>query len=155
MGRLILCSIKISAYNGSKVRSGVTRWVMDSSALTAAQAAPGTLRTGGGRVTATGMWLRPARVAAHGPVPLLSPRCAAGTRAMSPSGLDPRPLPSHEGSPLHVPDEGMARSSSLEQLTPVLGYTDEKLMHFNWVQIVTWGEHRHNKRRPSRAQSLN
>lgn len=37
MGRLILCSIKISAYNGSKVRSGVTRWVMDSSAFTAVQ----------------------------------------------------------------------------------------------------------------------
>lgn len=127
MGRLILCSIKISAYNGSKVRSGVTRWVMDSSALTAAQAAPGTLRTGGGRVTATGMWPRHARVAARGPVPLLSLRCAAGTRAMSPLGLNPQPLPSHEGSPLHMPAEGTARTSSLELplfLTPVLGYTD-------------------------------
>lgn len=46
---------------------------------------------------------------------------------MSPLGLNPRPLPSHEGSPLHMPAEGMARTSSLELplfLTPVLGYAD-------------------------------
>lgn len=127
MGRLILRSIRISAYNGSKVRSGVTRWVMDSSEFTAAQAVPSTLRIWGGRVTATGKWLRHAQMAVPGPVPPPSLRRAAGTRVMSPLGLNPRPRPHHEVSPSRVPAEGAARTSSLELplfLTPVLGYTD-------------------------------